>query len=173
MPEHQYDFGVAAAIAAEAIGEPGQRSFRLLVRGDKSWALLWLEKEQLQALAVAAEELLAQIRGTDPEESFEEADPARDFRSAADVEFKIGQLGIGYDQEGAFFVLLAYELEAEPEAPATFRCLLTRRQLGGLGRQCNRVCAAGRPRCVLCGAPLEPAPHFCPPSNGHGTEVAE
>lgn len=175
MPEHRYDFGLTTAIAAEALGEPGQRTFRLLVRGDHSSAVLWLEKEQLQALALAAEELLTQIgseQGTGAEEVFEEGDPARDF-PPADVEFKIGQLGIGYDQEGSLFVLLAYELESDPDAPATFRCVLSRQQLGGLGRQSTRVVAAGRPRCVLCGQPLEPAPHFCPPSNGHGTQAAE
>lgn len=173
MSDNKHDFGLAAAVAAEAIGEPGNRTFRLLARNDRSLAALWLEKEQLQALAVAAEELLAQIRGTGPDEGFEEADPARDFPGRPDVEFKVGQLGIGYDQEGAFFVLLAYEIDANPEEPATFRCLLSRPQLAGLGRQSQRVCAAGRPRCVLCGAPLEPAPHFCPPSNGHGTEASE
>jgi uncharacterized repeat protein (TIGR03847 family) len=171
MPEHRYDFGLTSAIAAEAIGEPGNRTFRLLVRGDSSFAVIWMEKEQLQALALAAEELLAQIgvpRGEVSEEPFEESDPARDFPAVPEVEFKIGQLGIGYDQEGSLFVLLAYELEADPEAPATLRCVLTRPQLAGLGRQSARVVAAGRPRCVLCGQPLEPAPHFCPPSNGHG-----
>jgi uncharacterized repeat protein (TIGR03847 family) len=137
--------------------------------------MLWLEKEQLQALAMAAEELLAQIRGArrgGTEESVTEADPAREFPSAPDVEFKIGQLGIGYDEDGSYFVLLAHETDADPEGPATFRCLLSREQLAGLGQQAQRVVAAGRPRCVLCGSPLEPAPHFCPPSNGHGTESA-
>ena len=170
MPEHRYDFGLAAAIAAEAMGEPGQRTFRLLVRNDTDLAVLWMEKEQLQALAMAAEELLAQVpeRRQSANATVEEADP-KHFQGTVDVEFKIGQLGIGYDEDGSYFVLLVHEVETDPETPATFRCLLTRPQLAVLGQQAKGVVAAGRPRCPLCGSPLEPAPHLCPQSNGHGS----
>lgn len=168
MPDEMRDFGLALAIAAQAIGEPGNRTFRLLVRNESATATLWLEKEQLQALAIAADELLAQV-GLPPHgtEQLAQADPEQDFRARPAVEFKVGQLSIGYDEAGKFFLLLAHGADEDPEDPASFRCLLSRPQLSGLGKQAHEVIAAGRPRCALCGAPLEPAPHFCPPSNGH------
>ena len=36
-----------------------------------------------------------------------------------------------------------------------------------LRRQIADVVAAGRPPCPLCGAPMDPAGHVCPRSNGH------
>ena len=48
---------------AQAIGEPGHRTFRLMVESsDGRAAALWVEKEQLQALGLAVEQLLAENR---------------------------------------------------------------------------------------------------------------
>ncbi len=169
MPEEMRDFGLALAIAAQALGEPGDRTFRLLIRNESSVAKLWLEKEQIQALAMAADELMAQVGvKPSPAEQWEQANPDNDFDGPSTVDFKVAQLSIGYDEAGNFFLLLAHDVDEDPEEPASFRCLLTRQQLSGLGKQAHEVVSAGRPRCALCGAPLEPAPHFCPPSNGHG-----
>ena len=52
------DFGSVSGLEAEAIGEPGRRTFRLRVRSGQQTASLWLEKEQLQALAVALMQVL-------------------------------------------------------------------------------------------------------------------
>jgi hypothetical protein len=60
----QYVFGPASRLQAQAIGEPGHRTFRLLVESDDGRAAaLWVEKEQLQALGLAVEQLLAEFQG--------------------------------------------------------------------------------------------------------------
>ena len=65
MFDAQYAFGPATRLQAEAIGEPGHRTFRLLVESDDGRAAaLWVEKEQLQALGLAVEQLLAEFQGT-------------------------------------------------------------------------------------------------------------
>ncbi len=43
----------------------------------------------------------------------------------------------------------------------------TREQMLSLARHGAAVCARGRPRCQLCGNPLDPEGHVCPALNGH------
>src|SRR2546426_6487709 len=43
----------------------------------------------------------------------------------------------------------------------------TREQMLSLARHGALVCAAGRPRCPLCGNPIDPEGHRCPALNGH------
>ena len=38
------DLGLVDAVDAEAIGQPGQRTFRLRARAGDQYAALWLEK---------------------------------------------------------------------------------------------------------------------------------
>jgi uncharacterized repeat protein (TIGR03847 family) len=54
--------------------------------------------------------------------------------------------------------------EAEPQRA---RFWGTREQMLSLARQGAAVCAAGRPRCQLCGNPMDPEGHRCPALNGH------
>ena len=58
-----HDLGRVQWIGDEAVGLPGQRTFHLLVRNRETSAELWLEKEQLQALATAES---ARRLGLDP-----------------------------------------------------------------------------------------------------------
>ncbi len=63
MFEAQYVFGPATRLQAQSIGEPGHRTFRLLIESDDGRAAaLWVEKEQLQALGLALEQRLARDR---------------------------------------------------------------------------------------------------------------
>jgi len=62
--EAQYGFGPATRLQAQSVGEPGHRTFRLLIESDDGRAAaLWVEKEQLQALGLAVEQLLAEFQG--------------------------------------------------------------------------------------------------------------
>jgi len=54
--------------------------------------------------------------------------------------------------------------DAEPQRA---RFWGTREQMLSLARQGAAVCAAGRPRCQLCGNPMDPEGHRCPALNGH------
>ena len=63
MAEAQRDLGPLNSLETEAIGEPGQRRFRLrLIAHDEVSASLWLEKEQVDSLATAVRRVLAQNR---------------------------------------------------------------------------------------------------------------
>ena len=177
--EAQYAFGPATRLQAHAIGEPGQRTFRLLVESDDGRAAaLWVEKEQLQALGLAVEQVLAEFQGKSSGRPPKQP-PVETFPPNPTVDFKVGRLALGQDESelesGPRYVLLVYDIEGsgaeeeEPSAPATFACRATREQLRALSRNIAEVVAAGRPRCPLCGEPMDPKDksHGCVRANGH------
>ena len=173
MDDVRYDFDTLTRLEAEAIGRPGQRTFRMIRGNDRGeTAVLWIEKEQLQALGEAIDRLLAQtgsrqLRRIDITPG--PPAPAAPLLDPPAVEFKIGQLGLGYEGEQRLFLLVAHDIEGDPEGPATLRCLIRSGQFRRLSEQIAGIVATGRPRCPMCGTPLSRAdgPHFCPPSNGH------
>ncbi|MGH2573107.1 MAG: DUF3090 family protein [Actinomycetota bacterium] len=58
--------------------------------------------------------------------------------------------------------------EGEAPEPQRVRFWATREQMLSLARHGAAVCAAGRPRCQLCGNPIDPEGHQCPALNGQG-----
>ena len=180
--EAQYAFGPATRLQAQAIGEPGHRTFRLLVESDDGRAAaLWVEKEQLQALGLAIEQLMAEFQGVAAARAPRQP-PIETFPPNPTVDFKVGRLALGQDEAeletGPRYVLLVYDLEGSGEeeetatSPATFATRATREQLRALSRNITEVVSAGRPRCPLCGEPMDTGAeksHSCVRSNGHRT----
>lgn len=168
--------GNVSWIGAEALGVPGQRTFRVMALSNSLSAHLWLEKEQLQALADAIGRMLIEIDTTQglaiPSRTEAVSNPRpANFPDVPDVELHVVALGLRYDPDYDLIALEAYERETDEESnePPTFRCLGSRAQLEALQLNALEVVAAGRPRCPFCGTPLSQAglPHFCPPMNGH------
>lgn len=169
MSETSYNFGPVARLEPDAVGPPGQRTFRLLVSGDEGTAHLWLEKEELQALGMAIDQLMARLSGR-PEWKMYGAmpagyEPAEMGASSPSVEFKVAQLSLGFETNSGMFVLLVYDSEDDPSGTATFTCMATATQMRSLGRRIESVVMAGRPRCVLCGDPLDGDVHVCVRTN--------
>ena len=161
-----HDLGDVDEIDAEAIGEPGHRTFRLLAERGAVTASLWLEKEQLQALGLIIDQHVARLtRGGAPRETVILALAGR-FPSAATIDFKVGRMAMGYDNERRKFILTAYDIEDPDGTEAKLSCTATHPQVAALSARIAEVVAAGRPRCPLCGAPME-GTHVCPASNGH------
>jgi len=161
-----HDLGDVDEIDVEALGEPGQRTFRLLAERGAVTASLWLEKEQLQALGLIIDQHVARLtRGGAARETVILALSGR-FPSKATIDFKVGRMALGYDTERRKFVFSAYDIENADEAQTTLSCTATQPQVAALSVKIMEVVAAGRPRCPLCGAPME-GKHVCPASNGH------
>jgi uncharacterized repeat protein (TIGR03847 family) len=165
MPGELYDFGQVRYLNAEAIGAPGQRRFRLAIQNDEASASLWMEKEQLAALGTAMEQQLVRTRTVRerPPRAEEEIPP---LPLNPSVELQVGQLALGYDEEHQRFIIQVYAADANEEGQPTFGCSVTREQARRCAREVSRLMASGRPRCPLCGAPLD-AGHICPRGNGH------
>lgn len=170
MDESSNDFGLLTRLEAEAIGPPGQRTFRVIAANESErTAVLWLEKEQLQALGEAIDRLLAQI-GPRRTKRLDVVPPppapAAPLLDTPAVEFKVGQLGLGFDADRKLCLLVAHDVEADSDVPG-FRCQIAPTRFRDVAVQIAGIIASGRPVCPLCGSAISDEPHFCPPSNGH------
>jgi uncharacterized repeat protein (TIGR03847 family) len=215
-------------ITADAVGEPGERSFFLQARKGTELVTLLVEKQQVQLLAASVVEILARVgkeTGEGPDED------QMGLEEPIEPAWRVGRLSIGYEEERDLLLLEVAELlpeeegqyealieaedptgleaigpelvvgfeaeeEAEEEAEAEeipeepteedlraiealeavgepgegnqVRMWATREQMLSLARHAAAVSARGRPRCPLCGNPMEPEGHNCPALNGHG-----
>jgi uncharacterized repeat protein (TIGR03847 family) len=165
-----WDFGKAELLEPEAIGEPGSRVFRLRVMSETEAASLWLEKEQLAALALAIRQLLEQTEDDErPSEAREPARPTRPFPLNAEIDFKLDRLGIGYDERQRMVTIFAYAMNLEEDDPPTFACQLSLDQCEAFAESAEATVKAGRPICLLCGVAIEGGKHKCLHRNGHST----
>jgi uncharacterized repeat protein (TIGR03847 family) len=165
VPFENRQQGDAQRAQAEAIGEPGQRRFRLLAIVDGQTYIVWMEKQQLDALGRALEQVLDQLPERAPE-LLPSADPV-EFDLDTRLQFRVGRMELGFDEERDRLVVIAHDIEGEPSSDPSLMCRLTRSQARDLSGEAAAVVAAGRPRCVLCGQPIGAEPHACPQQNGH------
>ena len=173
MPEdYQYDLGATERLSTEAVGEPGQRRFRLMAAGPGGAAAIWLEKEQLHSLAISIARLLEIVeregRAGNLATPAEPAPSKPAERLAASLDFQSGNWSLGYDESTGTIEFQAFDVEEEDDEVARVRFSATLEQGKALSDKALRVYAAGRPTCPLCNAPLtEGEGHNCPRANGH------
>lgn len=165
--EANYNFGTVTQVSTEALGEPGKRTFRLLVESGAAFAQLWLEKEQLQQLAVYIDE----INQEEPRQGRRRGKP-REPESTymgdyVRLEFKVGSLSMGHDADVDSFLFLVHDREAVGEDTPELCFWVPQELATKLSKEALEVCAAGRPRCALCGLAIDPEGHMCVRSNGH------
>lgn len=171
MAERQTDFGLVSRMQADAVGKPGQRAFRVLVEAERGSACLRVERQQLEALAMLIEQLLTGWPAIQVQSSAgpgpESVTAASGFPASPDVDFRVGQLALGYDERNSLYVLLAHNVESESSEAPDFTVQVTRAQLRALTDTIPPLLAGGRPRCPTCDKPLDNEPHHCERSNGH------
>ena len=155
----------AERIQVDAVGEPGDRRFRLLSIVNGQTYAVWMEKQQVHALGLALEQMLARLPDAGP------VLPATPGLAEFDLEtrkqFRVGRMELGYDDHEDRIVIVAHDLNSPEDNDAAFACRVTREQARDLSAESAAVVAAGRPRCTMCGAPMGPGPHVCPQQNGH------
>jgi uncharacterized repeat protein (TIGR03847 family) len=170
------DLDPVTRLTADAVGEPGQRTFYLQAASGADQVTLLVEKEQVRRLAESLETWLPELAAGRPEDPGEAAAAeAGELALAEPLEpdFRVGQLSLSYDAERDRVVVVATELQVEDEDqpelpdPLEVRLIVTRPQLRVLAHHGSQVVARGRPLCPLCGNPLDPTGHICPAMNGH------
>ncbi|MFV1858966.1 MAG: DUF3090 domain-containing protein [Anaerolineales bacterium] len=157
-------------ITAGAVGPPGKRVFYIQARKGSQLVTLLVEKHQVQSLAIGLEEFLDELGERLPELSEASADYNSDemeLEQPLDPMFRVGNIGLGYDEENDRLVLVARQLESEDEGSEVVRFWCTRSQLRAMCTWGLEVASQGRPICGNCGEPKDPEGHFCPKSNGH------
>ncbi len=174
MPEFSYDLDPVERITVGALGEPGQRTFYLQARAKRQLISLVIEKEQVNALAAALDQLIESLAEKNPLLSTSDdmiVFANMDLEEPLEEMFRVGQLGLGYDEARDLLVIIAQELgnSEEGESLDTIRLTFSREQGRGLAQHGAELVTKGRPRCPQCGEPMNPEGHFCPKKNGHAT----
>jgi uncharacterized repeat protein (TIGR03847 family) len=173
-----YDFEHVNHIVADAVGQPGQRTFLLQARQEGQVATLIMEKQQVAALAASILQLLEELEEKNPELMAQTArDISLQLEEPLTPAFRVGQMGLGYDESQDLMVLVAQALVVDEEEAAALsggndevpraRFYATRAQMRALSEHALAAVASGRPDCPLCGRPIDAAGHFCPRTNGH------
>jgi uncharacterized repeat protein (TIGR03847 family) len=150
------------------VGPPGQRVFYFQGSKGSDLVSLIIEKQQASMLASSVETILEELN----EESSNDEDRASvwtDMRLREPVEplFRIGNIGLGYNEESRRVAIVAYELVDEEEEPNVVSFWASRDQVQALVKHALDVVRAGRPICGNCGKPMDAGGHFCPNRNGH------
>lgn len=181
MAEFTHDLNPVDQIIADAVGEPGKRTFFLQGRSGREVVSLVLEKQEVSNLAVSVLQLLEELEGKYPD-----LPPAARSKKMlfadepVEPAFRIGQLMIGYDEEEDRVWLIAKALlvdeqgsivDPDSDAVPSVRFVATRAQMRTLGEHALEVVAKGRPLCPLCGRPIDRAGHFCPRTDGHAQPI--
>jgi len=175
---HGMDLGPVDRITADAVGEPGTRTFYLQARHGEELVTLVVEKEQVQLLAASVLELLSNV---DLETGLGPPEEAMGLEDPVDPRWRAGRLSIGYDETRDLFLLEIEEFQPELGEDDPARLLLedaesvrlwaTREQMLALSRHGTEVVERGRPTCQFCGNPIDPRGHACPAMNGHHKEA--
>lgn len=162
------DLGTVVSIQAEAIGQPGQRRFRIraMNRGGDTLTM-WLEKEQLSAVGDAIETVLRDEAYEYERLPLDDLEPEPVFPLSATIEFQVLELSMGLDRENQLLILIGADDTAESDDRTAVSAGFDFRRAHELRRQIAEVVAAGRPACPLCTAPMDPAGHVCVRTNGH------
>lgn len=140
------EFSEIEHVEAQAIGQPGQRRFRMVFTANGESLYLWMEKQQLQALGLAFEQILTHLQIVQiaiPLEDVvqEDASPIVPLGAA---EMQVGRLQVGYDEEHRHVVLLVHDITTtgEDDEP-DFAAHMDRDQTGELAMQIRRVVNSG------------------------------
>lgn len=158
--------GDAQALRVEALGEPGQRRFRIVAVINGETYILWMEKQQVQALGMAVAQLIEHL----PDDSGLGAAEASFVAVNEDTrnQFRVGRIEIAFDESIEQIVIVAHDIEQDAlDAPPTLAIRISRAQGRALRLDAEDLVARGRPICPMCGSPMNPEGHVCPQQNGH------
>jgi len=184
-------------ITAGYVGVPGQRTFYLQARKGTTLVSLLVEKTQVAALAQSVLQMIEHLDQNFPAVSTAPLPRNMALEQPIEPLFRVGQMGLGYDQERDLLVLVAQEIptavdedddaddqdemtgltgfrsddedddDDDQETGDIVRMWASRGQMEALARHAAEVVKQGRPICPLCGQPINVDGHFCPPRNGH------
>lgn len=181
MPRAIHVFRTPDRFVAGTVGEPGDRSFFLQAVHDARVVSVALEKQQVQVLAdrmgLLLEEVHRRFGAEVPPEETQIGDTSP-LLTPIDTEFRVGTMGLGWDADANAVVveLLAISeteidesvvLDDTEEGPDAVRVFLTPVQAREFAARSERVIAAGRAPCPLCGQPLAQEGHICVRANGY------
>lgn len=164
-----FDFGPVDRITAGAVGEPGGRTFFVQARRGAVQITLLTEKEQVRILAAALQQILDEL--PEVNEDPPPADADLELVEPLEPVWRVGEMSVEYDEiaDQVKVVLREFIADDQVREPASFVFTATRAQVRAMSSHAAEVVDAGRPRCQLCGYPMDVVTgiHVCPAMNGH------
>ncbi|MCB0123679.1 MAG: DUF3090 family protein, partial [Caldilineaceae bacterium] len=108
MTEFMYDLNPVVHLIADAVGEPGKRTFFLQARAGSDLVSLVMEKQEVGSLAISVLQLLEELEKSYPElpHTSRSQKPLRPEHPMEPL-FRVGQLSIGYDEDADAIWLVA------------------------------------------------------------------
>lgn len=185
MPRQVHEFDPPDRFIAGTVGQPGDRTFFLQATGGGRVVSVALEKVQVAVLAERLDQMLDEVRrqlgarSGVPETAPLELEDVAPLEVPVEEEFRVGTMALAWDGETARIVVEAQAAvsdgaeAAEPladesaDGPDVLRVRMPPVAARAFVSRAQRVVAAGRPPCPLCGLPLDPEGHICPRQNGH------
>jgi uncharacterized repeat protein (TIGR03847 family) len=191
MPGQLFEFDPPERFVAGTVGQPGERTFFLQASGGGRLVSVALEKVQVAALAEKLDELLDEVRrrhGADsviPAAATVDLEDVGPLDAPVEEEFRVGTLALAWDDDTGQVIVEAQSIdpesveaeagEAEPAETTVgteftgdlLRVRISPETARAFSKRAQRVVAAGRPPCPLCGNPLDAEGHVCPRQNGH------
>lgn len=152
------------------VGEPGNRTFYLQGGRGSDVVSVIIEKVQAAALADSLEELLQELKKDHPRIQNDLDQPMQlDLRLLEPIDplFRVGNLGLGFNEDLWRIIIVAYELVGEDEEPNLVSYWAAPGRIQLFIGHTRQVVKAGRPICGNCGQPIDPDGHFCPHRNGY------
>ena len=164
MSRARTDIGTAKSFIAETFGDPGQRTFRVVAQAENGTAIIWMEKEQLSALALSVKSQIEQVSDEQRRTAVPAAHKSVDEPS---FDFKTFGIGLVFDENISQFGIIAFAEADRNEKIGTVIWWVTLGQAEAMADSALEMVASGRPICELCHRAKDPDGHVCPHTNGH------
>jgi uncharacterized repeat protein (TIGR03847 family) len=142
------EFDPVTHITAGALGKPGERTFYVQAERGLDRVTLLCEKEQVQALCQAIDEMAERLQeefGIPPEKTPAFDEVKMTVREPVEPLFRVGQMALGYDASRDRVLLVMQEaLDEEERDPQEARLYASRAQMLALSAYASEVAARGR-----------------------------
>jgi uncharacterized repeat protein (TIGR03847 family) len=180
MSGQVFQFDPAERFVVGTVGVPGERTFFIQARTGSRLISVSLEKAQVAALAERVQQIIREVRSSEPLTVFEQVNrDDQPLETPIDEEFRVGVIGLAYvsDRKMIEIDLQAIADSQSPEDeellletsenPDILRVLIPLGYAESFAKRAVAVVGAGRAPCPFCGGPIDPSGHLCPRSNGY------
>ena len=161
MAQH-IELNPVSYITIGVVGKPGERTFYLQGGRGKETISLTIEKEQANIMTGSFESLLKELDEKHPQGARQTEEAVwvdMSLREPIESLFRVGNMGLGYNEETDQLVLVAYELVAEDEEPNVVSFWVSRDQAKLLIPHAIKLVRSGRF--------FDPGSEVSPKKNGH------
>ena len=167
MYENHRNLGRVTTFLPDSIGNPGSRHFYIDVVSESGYVRMWMEKQQLLQVGAYLKQSLEGPLSSPAEWGISDLDNG-DLVSRDQWELYLVSMTTGFDAGELQFSIIVEGSDAGNDTTLWFSFDVDRDQIDNCAETAFEVCAAGRPRCVLCGSPIDPdVDHVCVRYNGH------